>query len=71
MESVTTGRTVFHVKASSVGMRNSTKRLLIFLLHRAINEAYLKYLNTTQSQSQCQRGLYFLLVLVKEQKFPV
>lgn len=28
---------------------------------------YLKYLNAAQSQSQCKGGLYFLLVLVKEQ----
>lgn len=34
-------------------------------------QAYLEYLNTTQGQSQRQRGLDFLLVLVKEQKFPV
>lgn len=33
-----------------------------------LNVEYLKYLNTTQSQPQCERSLYFLLVLLKEMR---
>lgn len=57
VKSVMTGAKVFHFTPAAGWERKSASWLVIYFCF------YLKYLNATQGQSQCKRGLNFLLVL--------